>query len=386
MPTIVSAQSVLTNCSLDCQIIIIVDGNADKDIQNFADFYRDRVIVLNDENVISITNNIVNSTSSYVSKMAFVKFYLAEILSNEDIVLYLDSDTVVSSDISEVFEIDISNIYAAVVEDMGVYTQFGRNSAFFCERINSSNPKYFNSGVMLLNLVKMRNDDISEKLVNYKKTGINFFVDQDAFNYLFGDNCLWLDYKYNFRTSAFYERDFNELNNYFFDGKYLSEEKCIEEQVILHLSGKYKPWKYYINGITDIFMNYYNQLPCDKIELNTQSLEKELLRELDIYRKMTIWNFPESVMKKSKKIVLYGAGKVGKAIYSVLHNREDYKIIMWVDNNFEALEDIRVKPVSSIKNIEFDYIIIGILDNEVSKAIKDNLIMSNVPDYKVITF
>ena len=50
------------------------------------------------------------------------------------------------------------------------------------ERIDYPHERYFNSGVMLVNLTAWRRDGISDKLLNYRLHGKNDFMDQDALN------------------------------------------------------------------------------------------------------------------------------------------------------------------------------------------------------------
>lgn len=129
---------------------------------------------------------------------------IPEILSqNVKKVIYLDSDIIVDMDLSELWNMDISNYLCAAAEDPFLKTgvqdfakDFGRNIDF-----------YFNSGVLLLNLDKVRklfNKDFTlwQKSVEFLKTHIEArFPDQDALNFLFCNNVLKLDKNYNLRSS-----------------------------------------------------------------------------------------------------------------------------------------------------------------------------------------
>ena len=84
---------------------------------------------------------------AYVSRSALYKFQLANIFNNLDKILYLDSDIIVEKDLSDLFDIDLENLYAAVVSDHWSIQFMNTNG-----RINHKD--YFNSGIMLLNLKK----------------------------------------------------------------------------------------------------------------------------------------------------------------------------------------------------------------------------------------
>lgn len=89
-------------------------------------------------------------------------------------VIYLDTDTIVNGDLKELFKIDITNYELACVKDL----------------YNWLNPyrwkvrKYFNSGVLLLNMKAIRKSKLfknSRELVANKKM---ISPDQDALNFL----------------------------------------------------------------------------------------------------------------------------------------------------------------------------------------------------------
>ena len=56
-------------------------------------------------------------------KVGMHKIYLSEILDGIDKIIYMDGDTVVLKDLRGLFDIDVSNVYAAVAKD-GIYYRF----------------------------------------------------------------------------------------------------------------------------------------------------------------------------------------------------------------------------------------------------------------------
>ena len=66
-----------------------------------------------------------------------------------------------------------------------------------------------------------------------------------------------------------------------------------------------------------------------------------------------------------KRIVLYGAGNIGKRVYFELERRNI--IIAWVDKRYEVLKAPRCKKIVSpeeIKKLNYDYIIVAIINRE----------------------
>lgn len=129
-------------------------------------------------------------THRYVSKAALIKFRLPHILENVNRILYLDGDTLIRSGLEDICEADIEQCYAAVVEDMSVSMSEHRRELGLIH--------YFNSGVMYLNLEKMRTDHVEKMLIQQKKKEEQqLYMDQDAFNVVLGQNVIYLHPRFN---------------------------------------------------------------------------------------------------------------------------------------------------------------------------------------------
>lgn len=123
--------------------------------------------------------------NNHYSYMTTVRAALTRILPTDvRRVLWLDSDTIVTDDISEIFDYDISDCFFAAVED--VYTGG-----------LVTNP-YYNAGVMLMNLDLFRStqqDDLIIRTINAKHYR---HLEQDILNILCKDKILPLPSEYNF--------------------------------------------------------------------------------------------------------------------------------------------------------------------------------------------
>ena len=111
-----------------------------------------------------------------------------------DKVIYLDTDVVVNNDIEPFFNMDIENYELAAVKD-----------AF-----NWSDPKrwfmkfYFNAGVLLLNIKKIKETKMFEKTRKYCRYRKMLYMDQDALN-LSAKKVLRLPLKYNSKDKYYPE-------------------------------------------------------------------------------------------------------------------------------------------------------------------------------------
>lgn len=121
----------------------------------------------------------------HVSSSALLKFDIANLLSDIDTVLYLDGDVIINKSIEQIFQVKLRDAYVAAADDMLDLAE-GDGGSCLASRIGIKGFRYFNSGVMLLNLRGMREDDMVSELINYRLSGLNYFMDQDAFNNVLG--------------------------------------------------------------------------------------------------------------------------------------------------------------------------------------------------------
>ena len=121
-----------------------------------------------------------NKLSCY-TPFAFLRLFANEINLPEKII-YLDTDILCPGDIKELFDIDISNYEIGVVLD-----NIGK---WF---INS---KYFNSGVMLMNLKELKRTNLLKDVRNLCSNKKMAFPDQSALNKL-SSKVLYLPRRFN---------------------------------------------------------------------------------------------------------------------------------------------------------------------------------------------
>lgn len=116
---------------------------------------------------------------------------------------------------------------------------------------------------------------------------------------------------------------------------------------------------------------------------------KVLLSQLNQYMRMMIFNgnkvahidsqkniFPFDKIPKNSKIVLYGAGYVGRTYVYQVEQINYCNIIAWVDKDFrnKKLRELNVSNPRVIEVKEFDYVVIGIDDEHIKQKIKEYLI------------
>ncbi len=315
--------------------------------------------------------------SMYVSRTDMFKFELPNLLGDVDKVLYIDGDTIVNHSIEPLFDIDIDDYYLAATDDMGdSHDSSGASNNF--KRIGIEDNHYFNAGLMYLNLKKMREDNIPKKLWEYRIHGKNFFMSQDALNRVVLGKRAILPYKYNFLTVVFDMYSLEEINDSFCEKRFKNISECLDEQIVLHMAGKMKPWEYNLPWITDLFLKYYNEVPFLPEKLQFKSPLKELTdTKTKMFRDM-LWKFFELNICPGERVVLYGAGNIGKLVYAKNQKEKYCTIVMWLDKDAARLSNyygMIISEPSAIEsaNCNYDKVVIANSSKNAVGAIKEAL-------------
>jgi len=227
----------------------------------------------------------------HVTVTAIMRFELPVILPQYDKVLYLDSDILVRGSLVELYNTDITDAYAAAVKD-----------AIICrdkkhlDYLGINRTDYFNSGVMLLNLEKMREDNMPERLLDYRINGKNYYMDQDALNVVFDGHVRYLSPYYNVFT-LWYEWNSSEKLSEFYETAFPKEkEKIFTEAVILHLGERRKPWNMDMGFLSGIYYMYYKLSPfADSGKIRMKYPLREIIKR---YIKKIIRRIGKEIMKK----------------------------------------------------------------------------------------
>lgn len=98
-----------------------------------------------------------------------------------------------------------------------------------------------------------------------------------------------------------------------------------------------------------------------------------------------IYLFPFDKIMPRKKIILYGAGKVGRDYYNQIAGLEYANNILWVDQNYNNLKINEVKDPNCLKdNLNFDYAIIAIENKKIAQSVKDFILNTGISHEKII--
>ena len=192
-----------------------------------------------------------------VYSIALQKLFIPDYLKQINKVLYLDADTLVLKDLSEVYKTELADNYVAAVKD-GLMFEYPEH---IVETGLEWRNFYFNSGIMLLNLQKIREDKIKRKALIYYNTHQDIFGDQDVLNVVFRTKILSLSYRYNCISKFFEERDAKFLSEFYGEFVPQSPEEVYKNAAILHFAG-HKPWTEWYDQkiLKNLWYEYANEV------------------------------------------------------------------------------------------------------------------------------
>ena len=156
----------------------------------------------------------------YLPRVSTARILLPILLPDIDRVLYIDPDIIVLSDLKELYEIELEDKPVGMVIDIMFYNP---------KTYNQNEYSYANSGLMLFDLKKWREDKIVEQMISYAKEREHFeFADQDIINPVLKNNIKMLDPIWNNQWEIGIERIMVPIKG----------------KGILHYSYKIKPWNF----------------------------------------------------------------------------------------------------------------------------------------------
>ena len=219
----------------------------------------------------------------------YFRLKLPDFFPDFDKILYLDSDITVLGDIKELWKFDVDDVFAGVCADI-VSVEHIRE--FIGDYQN------FNAGVMVINLKKWREENISQKCFDFVNmhTEKIFFVDQDVLN-----SVLIPKIKY---FPRFWNLEYMPLNDV------VSKLYPEEEIRLIHHISRMKPWNTpFIHIYADKYFKYLRKTPWRHhiFRLKADMLIKSMKKSLFIYFQNLGCKKRIEKAVKNRRVILWGA-------------------------------------------------------------------------------
>ena len=197
---------------------------------------------------------------AHISIACLLKFDVSELVPDYDKLLYLDGDIIVRGDLSELYDTDLGDSYAAGVKEIGNISEATGN---------------VNAGIMLFNAKRIRDEKLNIKMREVRRSlGDRSSMDQQTYNIVTGKNYKYVDIKYNCippKIVEYREEDVNKINE-LYGSSYTSLQDIIDKAVIIHYASGEKPWKYTFKPWAKEWYKYYMMSPYKNVDFKLRGI------------------------------------------------------------------------------------------------------------------
>jgi lipopolysaccharide biosynthesis glycosyltransferase len=224
-------------------------------------------------------------TPHHLTRETYYRLFIPEKL-NVSKVLYLDADIAVNGSIKELYNINVDEDYLAAANTPGFVAHKDLEM--------SEGSRYFNAGVMLINVERWRRDGIKERVIDIvrRKPWAIQFADQCGLNSAVDGRWKELHPKFNFQ-SFFFEIGIDAYSAFFPDGELTA---AIHSPVILHYSGSNKPWHFgYKHPYRSLYWKYLRQTPFSHMFSKDLTLTK-----------LIKWCVPKVIKQHVRRVFQHG--------------------------------------------------------------------------------
>lgn len=301
------------------------------------------------ENLSVEIDDILGKMSSrlrdYYTVSIYYRIFIPTLFPNYHKALYLDADMVAIDDVSKLYETELGDNLLAACRD-GVVPTNDILKEYVEKAVGVDKwEDYFNSGVLVMNLDKMRQDMIQEKFV-YLLDKYNFKTvapDQDYLNAICKNKVVYLDKGWDVMPNV--DTSFDEKNFH-----------------IIHYNMFQKPWTY------------------DNVKYGQYFWE---------YAKKTLYYHKIEKVKKSytderRKSDIEGAAKMVDNAKKIIEDKVKFKDVLtdefWNEND-EALKQKSEERVRVIKNIEK-----AIMEGDYNKKVEEGDHIVSEEDRKKVIY
>lgn len=209
----------------------------------------------------------------YYTKTTYFRLFIADMFPLYEKAIYIDSDTVIRGDISELYDTDIGDClvgacHEQAMEQVEVYGSYAEKV------VGVDRHAFFNAGMLIINLGRWREIKLLDKFL-YHLGEYNFVVtqDEDYLNLICKDHVYWLDQRWNTAVTEGFEYPYG-----------------VDESKIIHYIMVNKPWHYENCYASEYFWEYasktdvYEMLLDELHSYTDEERERDRLSAENLYQ------------------------------------------------------------------------------------------------------
>lgn len=287
-------ESIIDNSSELFGVEVLYHDLKDDEIDKFNNHFKNRLSSLvfhkiTEEKLSSFDK--ISTATHLVGFNAFLRL-LAPLFIEDEFILYLDVDTLVVADLQQHVKdnipydhpigatLEYDKNYKRATEkfdDLSLFVNEEVLESYFNRKMESlrmSSGRYFNSGVMIINLKYWRENHTLDKVLKFidENKSVLFSADQDALNAIFDGNIKVLPPSLNSISVAF-----SYLTNYGINNLKEAERN----PVVIHAAGAVKLWDYMnTSRYSEIYWKYRKLTPWPDVVYRDRTLKNILFKKM----------------------------------------------------------------------------------------------------------
>ena len=237
---IVSLYSLRENAKSDCTYrIYFLHTDVKPESQAKVKTLESPGFEINFENVSSYLEDLAGKfpLRDYYSKTTYFRLFIADMHPEYYKAIYIDSDTIIQGDMSDLYDIDITGFILGACHEQAM-VQVDEYGRYVEKCLGLDRNLYFNAGLLLINCNAFRERNVLERFIQILQVyDCVVTQDEDYLNLLCKDHVKFIDQRWN--TEIFGTIPYP-----------------IEEAKMLHYIMFNKPWHYETCPHADIFYAY----------------------------------------------------------------------------------------------------------------------------------
>lgn len=271
----VAINSLISNASKEYnyEIIILNSGLSSDNMEKISKYDKENIKIKFEDvrpKIKDIVKDLELRLRDYYSISIFYRLFIPSLFKEYKKAIYLDADIVLVDDISKLYNEEIDEFLVAGVPDEVV-----NNNVYFREysvkSLDLEPGNYFNSGVLLMNLEKFREEKIEEKFLHILSK-YNFDViapDQDYLNFLCKGKVKYINRGWDRMPNP--DETFNDNDLH-----------------LIHFNMFQKPWNYDNVLYEEYFWKYandtefYNEISSMRGKYTAEDISKDKQGEINL--------------------------------------------------------------------------------------------------------
>ncbi len=197
--------------------------------------------------------------SGHITIVSYYRLLIPDLLPDwVQKVIYLDCDLVVNADLAQLWANDVTAHHLLAVQDMGnPYVSSPGGLLNYKELGIPADHKYFNAGVMVINVQKWRAENTGRQVIEYIEQNEDSVLwwDQGGLNAVLASHWGELDLRWNQQPQIY-----GSANALRAELDEQAVRELVEQPFIVHYATYQKPWKYGAkNSRKELFFEYVDK-------------------------------------------------------------------------------------------------------------------------------